>query len=207
MLPALTHLLQNLKPALTTIYGVPGSGKTCLCIHAALHFLTAGKKVLFVDTEKGFSLERFQQLAGEHYKTYLESLILFHPNSFKHQHDIIQQIPSFVTQGNIALVIVDTIGHHYRRFMKNRLELGNGMLINQINILSALSKKIPVIVINQIYNSMQDNSVKMVGGSIVEKRSDCLIELVKELRRKMIVRKPEQQELLFTLGDNGFCFV
>jgi hypothetical protein len=34
-----------------------------------------------------------------------------------------------------------------------------------------------------------------------------LIELVKELRRKMIVRKPEQQELLFTLGDNGFCFV
>ena len=124
MLPALAHLLQNLQPALTTIYGVPGSGKTCLCIHAALHFLTEGKKILFIDTEKGFSLERFQQLAGEHYQTYLQSLILFLPHSFKHQHETIQQVFFLVTQGNIALVIVDTLSYYYRRFMKNRQELG-----------------------------------------------------------------------------------
>lgn len=207
MLPALAHLLQNLQPALTTIYGVPGSGKTCLCIHAALHFLTEGKKILFIDTEKGFSLERFQQLAGEKYTTYLASLILFLPNSFKNQHEIIRQIPAIVNQGNIALVIVDTIGYHYRRFVKNRLELGNTMLIHQMNVLEQISKKIPVIVSNQVYSSVSDNTVKIVGGIIVEKRSDCLIELVKEPRRKIIVKRPEQRELLFTMNDSGFCFL
>ncbi|MEK6903491.1 MAG: zonular occludens toxin domain-containing protein, partial [Nanoarchaeota archaeon] len=194
-------------PALTTIYGVPGSGKTCLCIHAALHFLTEGKKILFIDTEKGFSLERFQQLAGEKYTTYLASLILFLPNSFKNQHEIIRQIPAIVNQGNIALVIVDTIGYHYRRFVKNRLELGNTMLIHQMNVLEQISKKIPVIVSNQVYSSVSDNTVKIVGGIIVEKRSDCLIELVKEPRRKIIVKRPEQRELLFTMNDSGFCFL
>ena len=123
-LPPINDILGNYAPALIALYGVPGAGKTCLCLHAALHFLQQGKKVIFVDTERGLSLERFQQLAGEHYQTYLQSLILFLPHSFKHQHETIQQVFFLVTQGNIALVIVDTLSYYYRRFMKNRQELG-----------------------------------------------------------------------------------
>ena len=199
-------LLNNYVNELTAVYGVPSSGKTSLCLQAALHHAQQGKKVIFIDTEKGFSIERFKQLAGPDYPKYLDNIILFTPKSFKDQHTKIQLLPELIATGNIALIIVDTIGYYYRRFMKNRPELGNSMLKKQIGILQQLAKHVPVLVSNQVYTNVHNNTITMVGGQILPRRSDRIIQLEKEPQRKLIVKKPEEQELLFTITDRGFTF-
>ena len=49
----------------TVIYGGAGSGKTNLCLLAAVSQARKGKKIIFIDTEGGFSVERVKQLVGE----------------------------------------------------------------------------------------------------------------------------------------------
>jgi DNA repair protein RadB len=50
------------RRTLTQIYGEPGSGKSTICLIAAVAVLRSGKEVIFFDTE-GFSVERFRQIA------------------------------------------------------------------------------------------------------------------------------------------------
>ncbi len=202
----LNQFFNTQEKELTAIYGVPSSGKTSLCLEIAIKHAKEGKKVIFIDTEKGFSIERFKQLAGENYKQYLEKIIIFTPNSFKDQHTKIQNLAELVEKGNISLIIVDTIGYYYRRFMKNRPELGNRMLMNQLNHLQQISRTIPVLVSNQVYSSFDEKKIKMVGGEILVNRSQRIIELEKEPQRKIILRKPEEKESLFTITDRGFLF-
>ena len=47
---------------ITTIYGPAGSGKTVLCLLCSIYVAKSGKKVVYVDSEGGFSLERFRQI-------------------------------------------------------------------------------------------------------------------------------------------------
>ena len=58
----------------TTLYGPSGSGKTNLCIIAAVKVAESGGKVIFVDTEGGFSVERVKQIVGGGYEKILESI-------------------------------------------------------------------------------------------------------------------------------------
>ena len=62
---------------ITTLYGPAGSGKTNLCLIAAANLASQGKKVIFIDTEGGFSIERLKQIAGENgeYEKVLKNLI------------------------------------------------------------------------------------------------------------------------------------
>jgi len=51
------------RDAITNIYGPAGSGKTNIALAATI--ITSGeKKVIYMDTEGSFSLERFRQLGG-----------------------------------------------------------------------------------------------------------------------------------------------
>ena len=47
---------------ITMIAGPPGSGKTNLCILAACSQAKKRKKVIFMDTEGGFSVDRVRQI-------------------------------------------------------------------------------------------------------------------------------------------------
>jgi RecA/RadA recombinase len=47
----------------TQLYGEAGSGKTNICLQAAVECARKGKKVIFIDSE-GFSPERFLQIAN-----------------------------------------------------------------------------------------------------------------------------------------------
>ena len=205
-MPNLNPFFNTHSKELTALYGVPSSGKTSLCLEIAIKHAKEGKKVIFIDTEKGFSIERFKQLAGKEYKNYLDKVLIFTPNSFKDQHKKIQSLPKLVEKGNISLIIVDTIGYYYRRFMKNRPELGNRMLMNQLNHLQQLARTLPVLVSNQVYMHVKENKIKMVGGEILVNRSHRIIELEKEPQRKIILKKPEEKASLFLIDSNGFQF-
>lgn len=201
----LTDFLGRLQKELTVVYGGPATGKTLLCLTAALHIVKQGKKVLFIDTEKGFFVERFQQLAGVDADKYLESIVVLQPTSFKGQHEQIMKLEQFAKQPHVGLIIIDTLGYYYRRLLKSKLLLANRMLITQVNTLRSYARHLPVIVTNQVYTDVETQEQKIVGGDIPLHSAQRVIELQKD-PRKIILRQPEQKESRFTIGASGFIF-
>ena len=55
------------KDIITTIYGPAGSGKTILCLLCSVNMTRNNKKVIYVDTENNFSIERLKQIAPYDY--------------------------------------------------------------------------------------------------------------------------------------------
>lgn len=184
------------KDVITTIYGPAGSGKTLLCIHAMIACIKDGKKVIYVDTEGGFSVERFKQIDDD-FDLLLKHIFFLHPTNFEEQKIVFEKLKNLLTTGQVGLIIVDSISMLYR------LELGktekiyevNKEMGTQISYLSEIArkKKIPVILTNQVYadfDSKEKDKVKMVGGDLLKYSSKCLIEMKKiDNIRKIVIIK------------------
>src|SRR3989338_5515072 len=205
MMNFLPYFLDNLSPNFTVVYGGPATGKTLLCVTAATHIVKQGKKVIFIDTEKGFFIERFQQVLENTDPKYLDQVIILRPTSFKGEHEMIMRLDVFLQQPKIGLIVVDTLSYFYRRLQKNKLLLANRMLISQVNALRSYATQVPVIVTNQVYMDIETQQQKIVGGEILSKSAQRLIEMQKE-PRKIILKQPEQKESLFTIDASGFHF-
>jgi len=199
------------KDVVTIVYGPGGSGKTNVCILAAVG-VARSKKVIFVDTEGNFSVERLKQVCP-YYRDVIKNMVFLNPTSFKGQMKAFEKLKEIVDD-KIGMIIVDTIGSLYR------LELGKGDNVYDINRelgqqLSYLTeiarkKKIPVLITNQVYSRVDSsNRVVMVGGDIVQYGTKCIIELKKghKNRRIAILKKhrsiSEGKETLFEITDNG----
>jgi DNA repair protein RadB len=212
---------------ITTIYGAGGSGKTNLCLIVAVSQAKKGNKVIYVDTEGGFSSERVAQLLDKD-KTLLEqtlkNIMILKPTSFEEQEESFDQLLKFVKKGGISLIIIDSIAMLYR------LELGdaiksedtqniqsvNRALANQLRVLTEISRKenIPVVVTNQVYsqfiqneNEQKERQVSMVGGDLLKYWSKCIMEVRNNHgRRSLILRKHRslpEKELEFEIVNSG----
>jgi DNA repair protein RadB len=212
---------------ITTIYGPGGSGKTNLCLLVAVSQAKKGNKVIYVDTEGGFSSDRVHQLLGEDksdFENVLSNIMILKPTSFEEQEESFEQLLKFVKKGDISLIVIDSIAMLYR------LELGdaiksedtqniqevNRKLANQLRILTEISRKqnIPVIVTNQVYsqftrdeNEQKERKVSMVGGDLLKYWSKCIIEVQNYRgRRNLKLRKHRslpEKELEFEIVNNG----
>lgn len=213
-----SRILDNLleggyeKDIITSIYGPSGSGKTLLCLLCSIGAVKSGKKVIFVDTEGGFSIERLKQLIPS-FKDVLDKIVFFRPTSFKEQKDAFEKLKDAIND-RVGLVVVDTISMLYR------LELGksddvydvNRELGQQIAYLSEIARKkyIPILITNQVYADFENKeNVKMVGGDILKYGSKCLIEL-KNFRssvRAAVLKKhrsiSEDKRVLFRIVSEG----
>jgi len=175
---------------ITCIYGEGASGKTTLAKIAAIKFAKDGK-VIFIDSENGFNLERFKQLGGE---KYLENIFILKPKNLEEQE---LQIKNLLKLKNLKLVIIDTIGHFYRIEDKKKANISMHI---QFNILSEISNKIPVILVNQIYSYNEKD--KMVGGNMFKNWSKKIIKLEKD-PRKIILEKPSNKQIYFEIVNEG----
>jgi len=200
------------RDIISTVYGPAGSGKTTLCLLCSLCVARSGKKIVYVDTEGGFSVERLEQIAPDSKKV-LDKIVFLKPATFQEQKKAFQKLKEQMSNA-IGLVVVDTIAMLYR------LELGkseevyeiNRELGRQISYLSVLARKmnIPVLITNQVYSNFDDrDTVNMVGGDIMKYWSKCLIELqiTPSGNRRAILKKhrslPEDQEIAFRIVEGG----
>jgi DNA repair protein RadB len=200
------------KDIITTIYGPAGSGKTTMCLICAISVTKSGKKVIYIDTEGGFSTERLKQLEG-YGNDVLKNILILKPTNFEEQHKTFAKVSQMVND-KIGLVVVDTISMLYRiECGKSRDVKGcNNDMGVQISLLSEITRKkgIPVLLTNQVYSDFDEkDAVKMVGGDILRYSSKCLIELLKfKTRRKAVVIKhrsiPENKEIEFEIIEKGF---
>ncbi len=180
----------NYKKEITCIYGEGASGKTTLAKIAAIKFANDGK-VIFIDTENGFNLERFKQLGGGEY---LKNIFILKPKNLEEQE---VQIKNLEKIKDLKLVIIDTIGHFYRISEKKK---ANVSMHIQFNILSELSKEIPIILTNQIYS--YNEKEMMVGGNMFRNWSKKIIKLERD-PRKIILEKPSFKEIYFDIVNEG----
>ena len=65
----------------TMIYGNSGSGKTTCALLSC--FAAEKDKVIYVDTENGFNVERLKQLYGKDVKKLLENIFLYNQKIIK----------------------------------------------------------------------------------------------------------------------------
>ena len=199
------------KDILTTIYGPAGSGKTTCCLIAA-SCISDSKKVIYIDTEGGFSVTRLSQLRKEDYKKVLEKMLFLKPTNFDEQKTIFEKLPRIVNS-RIGLIVVDTISSLYRAgFNKDEIHEINRELGKQLSSLTEISRinSIPVLVASQVYSSFDEREkVNMVGGDILKYRSKCLVEFQSfhGSKRKAILRKHRhlpEREIFFEIRDSGF---
>ena len=184
------------------LWGPPGSGKTTIMKMGGILRLKNNQKVLFMDTENGFSIERFKQIAGENYEDLLKNLLIFRIKSFKDQQVKINQLSKFLEIEKISLIILDTLNYYFRTLLKSKPDLAKSMMRSQLRTLSNISKNIPVMVTSQVYQDLKDNKFKAFGERTINSYSDNIVRLEKE-PRKIIIEKPVLEENMFKIVDEG----
>jgi DNA repair protein RadB len=201
---------------ISVIYGASGTGKTNFCLMAAVSQAKKGNKVIFMDTEGGFSVERVKQLAGENTGEVLKNILLLKPTNFAEQKRAFEELLKNL-KDEISLIVVDGMTILYRldfaearnkeRKDDSEMRRINSELARQLRALAEIARKrnIPVIVTNQVYK--WDDSMKMVGGDILKYWGKCLIELANENgKRTAYLRKHRslpEKEIEFEIRNEG----
>lgn len=203
------ELLEDLqKDTITTLCGPPGCGKSTLCFQYAISAIKDGKKVIFVDTEGGFSAERIKQIYPQ---INLSQIVVFSPKSFEEQEKVIIGLNKQIKNNkSVGLVIVDSLVMLYRLKLGDAPQKINSQLGEQLRLLTEISRvfHIPILATNQIYNDFNTKERKMVGGTLLEYWSKTILELCKEGDLKWAVLrkhkfKKEGEERKFEIKNEG----
>ena len=150
------------KDIITMIAGPPGCGKTNFVILASCSQAKKGNKVLFVDTEGGFSVERVNQIVGnENAEKVLENIFLLKPTNFDEQKKDFIKLLNSVKKEDIGLIVIDGMAMLYRLEIgeantlkdEEKIREVNREIAKQMRILAEISRKqnIPVLITNQVY--------------------------------------------------------
>ena len=197
------------------LYGGPGSGKTNFCSIAAVSQAKKGNKVVFIDSEGGFSSDRVKQIVGEKdgLKEVMENILLMKPTNFDEQKKAFIDLGKHLRK-EVGLIIVDSITILYRLEFANAREKGeteiqkiNSELVRQIKTLAEIARKqnIPVLVTTQVYK--WEDQQNIVGGDILKYWAKCLIELENDKGKRVAYlrkhRSLPEKSLTFQIVNEG----
>lgn len=193
---------------ITSIYGSPGTGKSTLCFEYVNAYLKTGKKIIYVDTEGGFSAERLKQINPD---INLNNVIVISPKTFEDQQKVIESLNRQIRNAkSIGLVIVDSLVMLYRLKLGDSPKKINSDLGEQLRLLTEIARafNIPVIVTNHCYVDFDTKEMKMTGGNVMEYWSKTILELGKDDDQKFACLrkhkfKPESKKINFIIDNSG----
>ena len=211
---------------ITMIAGPPASGKTNFVMLTACSQAKKGNKIIFIDTEGGFSPERVKQIVGEGYKEILKNILILGPTSFEEQKKLFLKMLEKVKKEHISMIIIDGMAMLYRLVLGDAIKQKDDEKVRQVNremaeqlrILSEISRKqhIPILITNQVYTEFLTEEerrkgikpeVNLVGGDLFKYWSKAIIELKNEGgKRKAVLikhRSMPRKELNFEIKNKG----
>ena len=214
------------KGIITMIAGPPASGKTNFVLLASCSQAKKGNKVVFIDTEGGFSSERVRQIVGEEYKEILKNILLLNPTSFNEQKKIFIKLLDKIKKENVGLMVVDGMAMLYRLKLGNTVKLKDENKVKEVNrevarqmrVLAEISRKqnIPVLITNQVYHGFLSEEewrkgikpeANIVGGDLFKYWSKAIIELKNENGKKKAIllkhRSMPKKEMSFEIREKG----
>ncbi|MFA4848157.1 MAG: DNA repair and recombination protein RadB [Methanoregula sp.] len=183
---------------ITQLYGEPASGKSTLCIIAAVSCLRAGHAVAYIDSE-GFSIERFRQIAGDDTEKLADKLFLFEPIDFEHQGQVIGEVEKVLKTHKPQLLIMDSATALYRTDLDKGRDAIQVLTRQMIYLLGYAKRyEIPVIITNQVYMDTGKNTWYGLGGFALEHISKVIVRIEKTgatgYRRARLVKHRSQPE-------------
>ncbi|HIH52303.1 DNA repair and recombination protein RadB [Candidatus Pacearchaeota archaeon] len=213
------------KGIVTMIVGPPGSGKSNLSILAACS-QAREKKVIFVDSEGGFSIERVKQIVGEeNLENVLKNILILNPTNFSEQKKSFSKLLENMKGEEVGLIIVDSMAMLYRLELgdasseedEEKIKEVNRDVARQMRTLVEISRKksIPVLITNQVYGnflSFEDikkgveKEMNIVGGDLFKYWSKCIIELKNDRTRKAVLlkhRSLDKKDFHFEIKNEG----
>jgi len=212
---------------ITMIAGSPGSGKTNFVILASCSQAKKGNKIIFVDSEGGFSAERVKQIVGkENSEKILENILILNPTNFEEQKKDFVKLLGLVKKEQVSLIVIDGMAMLYRLELGDAIKSGedekikgiNREVAKQMRILAEISRKqdIPVLITNQVYSEFLseedlkkgvERTTNIVGGDLFKYWSKCIIELKNENgKRKAVLLKHRslpEKEIGFFIRNEG----
>ena len=197
---ALDHLLGGGLELRTVsqFYGSPASGKSTLCMIAAVSCLRAGRSVIFIDSE-GFSIERFRQIAGADTEKLAELLFLFEPVDFEQQGNMIAEADKILKAHKPGLLVMDSATALYRTDLEKGRDAMQQLTRQMIQLLGYAKRyELAVIITNQVYMDTTRNTFYGLGGYALEHLSKAIVRLERlsqpRLRRATLVKHRSQPE-------------
>ena len=214
------------KGIITMIAGPPASGKTNFVILAACSLAKKGGKIIFIDTEGGFSSERIKQITGESYENILKNILILNPVNFDEQKKIFLNLLNKVKKEDIGLIIIDGMAMLYRLELGDALNLKDDNKVKEVNrevakqmrILAEISRKqnLPILITNQVYHGFLSEEewkkgikpeTNIVGGDLFKYWSKTIIELkINDGKKKAVLLKHRSmpiKELNFEIRNEG----
>lgn len=214
------------KGIVTLFYGPAASGKSNFVLLISAHLAKNGKKIIFIDTEGSFSVERIKQISVDIPEEILKNIVILKPTNFAEQKkSFFNLLKELKESKDIGLIVVDSITMLYRLELAEARKIGiekiqdvNSDLANQMRALYEIARKrnIPVLVTGQVYSdflseeewlSGKQAGVNVVGGDILKYWSKCIIELKnKNGKKQAIIKKHRslpQKELNFEIINEG----
>ncbi len=214
------------KGIITLFYGPAASGKSNFTLLAACHNAKKDKKIIFIDTEGSFSIDRINQISKNIPEFILKNIVILKPTNFQEQKKSFStMLKELRESNNIGMIIVDSITMLYRLELAdarkkglNEIQKINSDLAAQVKTLNEIARKrnIPILVTSQIYSGFlseedwlagKEASTNIVGGDILKYWSKCIIEFQNNKgKRYAIIRKHRslpEKHINFEIVDEG----
>ena len=137
------------KDVITLFYGPYASGKSNFVMLAACHQAKKNKKVIYIDTEAGFSVDRVRQISGGIPEMILKNIMILKPTNFEEQKNaFFKLLKELKSSRDIGLIVVDSMTMLYRLELAEARKKGveevrkiNFDLVKQMKSLFEISRK------------------------------------------------------------------
>lgn len=195
---------------ITQFYGEPASGKSTLCLVAAVACLRAGHAVAWIDSE-GFSTERFRQVAGADTDAIADRFFLFEPIDFEHQGSMILEVEKVLKAHKPGLLVIDSATALYRTDLEKGRDAMQALTRQMLHLLGYAKRyEVPVLITNQVYMDTVRNTFAGLGGTALEHLSKVIVRLEKTdtpgVRRARLVKhrsRPEGASFDYEITGDG----